>query len=308
MKIIKIGFLCIIFGLIGLNARAQQKPVFSQYIFNPLIINPAYAGSEDQLSVSALYRNQWVNFPGAPEIKTFTANTAFANKKIGIGLNVVNDKIGIHNNMGVYGAYAYRIKYGTGVLSMGVQAGFDYLTSDFNKLTIKDQSDPNLNGTLSKFNPNFGAGLFWYNSKTFLGFSVPYLINSKIYDGNDFVSEAKSRRYYFLSGGHVFTVSPNLKIRPSTMIRVQENAPLGVDLNVHFVIKDLIVVGNSYRSGDANIVNFEFRLNENFRVGYAYEFVLSGIGPHQRGSHEVMINYRINIPGLSKGIPCPSYY
>lgn len=287
---------------------AQQRPVYSQYMFNALAINPAFAGSQDQFSATALYRNQWVNLPGAPETYTLSANTAFAGKKVGLGFVLTNDKISIHNDVGLYLSYAYRIRFRSGALAFGLQAGFNNLKSNYDLLDIRDANDPNLTGTAQKFSPNFGTGVFYSNATTYVGVSIPYLINSKIRSGEDLLSQAKARRYYFISAGRVFKLNNDFKFKPSTLIRVQEKAPLGVDINTQLIYRDMISIGNSYRSGDADIVNIELQLNENLRIGYAYEIVLSNLGRFNRGSHEIMINYRINIPGMNRKIECPTYF
>ena len=302
-------FLCFLFLLTMTDyIGAQQRPVYSQYMFNALAINPAFAGSQDQLSATAIYRNQWVNLPGAPETYTLSANTPFAGKKIGVGFVLTNDKISIHEDIGLYLSYAYRIKFRTGALAFGLQAGFNNLKSNYDLLTIRDVNDPNLTGTTQKFSPNFGSGIFYYNATTYVGVSVPFLINSKIRSKEEFLSQARARRYYFISAGRVFKLTKDFKFKPSTLIRIQEQAPLGVDINTQLIYKDIISIGNSYRSGDADIVNIELQLNANLRIGYAYEIVLSNLGRFNRGSHEIMINYRINIPGINKKFECSTYF
>jgi len=290
------------------NVIAQQKPVFSQYLFNALALNPAFAGSQDQFSATAIYRNQWVNFPGAPTIQTLSANTAFAKKKIGVGFMLTHDKVGVHSDIGIYFSYAYRIRFKNGALSFGLQAGFNSLKSDFNVLNLNNINDPNFSGFLSILNPNFGTGIFYVNDKLYLGFSIPFLMNNKIFEGEDFITQARERRNYLITAGRVYDITPDFQIKPSTLIRVQEQAPLGVDLNLQFIIKRMISVGTSYRSGDSMIFNFELQMNENLRIGYAYEWTLSAIQAFTRGSHEIMLNYRMDIPGLNKGLECPTYF
>ncbi len=286
----------------------QQRPVYSQYLFNALAINPAFAGSQDQFSSTAIYRDQWVNFPGAPTIQTLSANTAFAKKKIGVGFVLSNDQVGVHNNVGLYLSYAYRIRFQRGVLAMGLQAGFNNLKSDFSELNIKDLNDPNLSGIFNKFNPNFGTGVFYVNDVFYAGVSIPYLLNNKVFQGDDFLTQARERRNYFITAGRVFDLNEDMQIKPSTLVRMQEQAPLGVDLNLQLIFRQIISLGSSYRFGDSMIFNFELQMNENFRIGYAYEWTLSAIGDFSRGSHEVMINYRFDIPGLNRSIECPTFF
>lgn len=294
--------------LLALNTLAQQKPIFSQYGFNPLAINPAFAGSQDQFSASALYRSQWVNLEGAPTTSTLTANTGIRGKRIGLGFIIANDQIGVHSDLSLYLSYAFRIKFKDGALALGLQAGFNYLKSDFSKLLLQNINDPNLSGLFSKFNPNFGAGVFYDRGPFYAGFSVPYLINSKFFSNEMDFSEAKSKRYYFFVVGRLFKLNNRFEMKPETLVRYQEGAPLGIDLNLKFILDKKIALGGSFRSGDAFITTFELQLNDNLRLGYAYEATFSSIRYFSRGSHEFMVNYRINIQGLNKRQNCPTYF
>ena len=291
------------------NLQGQQKPVFSQYLFNALAINPAFAGSQDQFSSTIIYRNQWVNFPGAPTIQTLSANTAFSKKKIGVGFVLTRDQVGVHSDFGLYFAYAYRIRMVNGVLSLGLQAGFNSLKSDFTELNLNNINDPNFAGVFGRLNPNFGTGVFYVNKRLYLGFSIPALLNNKIFKGDISLSEAQERRNYYITGGRLFDLNDLFQIKPSVVIRVQEQAPLGADFSLQLIYNRMISTGVSYRSGDSMIWNFELQMNDNLRIGYAYEWAISAIAPFTRGSHEVMLNYRINIPGLNKGgLECPTYF
>lgn len=290
----------------SLSASGQQRPVYSQYMFNGLAINPAYAGNQKQLSATVMYRDQWVNFDGAPNTKSFSVHSGFRKRKIGLGLMIYNEQIGVHSEMALYASYAYKIEMSGGTLALGIQAGFNNLASDFYKLTLQSISDPRLTGSLKKFNPNFGTGVFYSTPTAYIGLSVPYLVNNKIVnsDVEGLLSVAREARYYFLTAGKVFDVSKNLKVKPSTLLRIQEGAPLGVDLNVNFFIDDVINLGTSYRSGDSMIFLFELALNENFSFGYAYDALISDLSHYSRGSHEIMINYRFN----HSPEPCHTYF
>jgi type IX secretion system PorP/SprF family membrane protein len=289
---------------------AQQKPVFSQYYFNPLAINPAFAGSQKELSASALYRNQWVNLDGAPKLITFTANSGIKNRRLGLGFVLSNETIGVHSDLSLYLSYAYRIEFRNGALSMGLQAGFTELKSDFSQLTLVNVNDPNLSGIINKFAPNFGTGLFYEKENFYAGFSVPYLINSKFFNGKDIQlsDAASSKRYYFFVIARVFNINNRLKLKPESLVRFQEGAPLGIDLNLKAILDDKIGFGTVYRSGDALITTFEFQLNDNLRLGYAYEWTLTALNKFSRGSHEIMLNYRFKIPGLYRPQICPTYF
>jgi len=299
-------FLC----LASQNALAQQKTVLSQYMFNGQVINPAYSGVHEKLSATALYRNQWVNLEGAPTIQTLTVNSGFKRNKTGVGLMISNDKLGIHRDLSMYLSYSYKIHFKNGALSMGLQGGFNHLQSDFNKLNLKNPGGPILAGTRGEFNPNFGAGLFYYSDIAYVGISVPYILSNKIISDENIFSEARESRYYFLTVGRAFHLNKNVIWKPSVLMRFQENAPLGYDINTNFIFHELVTLGASYRSGDAFLWLFELQLNDKFRFGYAYDMTSSQLNQFSNGTHELMLNYRIDISrGISgKFIPCPNIF
>ena len=309
-RFFRLGMIALFWVVISTSdILAQQKPVFSQYNFNPLAINPAFAGSQNELSGSALYRNQWVNLEGAPTLITATANTGIVNRRIGLGFLLSNERIGVHSDFTLYLSYAYRIKWKDGQFSMGLQAGFTQLKSDFSQLKIVHINDPNLSGILSKFNPNFGAGVMYEKKWFYAGLSVPYLVNSKVFETGDInYSEARSKRYYYFVVARHFVMNERLNIKPELLIRFQEGAPLGYDLNLKAILDQKIGLGAIYRSGDALITTFEFQLSDNLRIGYAYEWTLSQLAQFSRGTHEVLINYRVRIRGLQRPLICPTYF
>jgi type IX secretion system PorP/SprF family membrane protein len=315
----------VILGTFALTfaATAQQRPMQSLYMFDPLLINPAYAGTQVQLSATGIYRNQWVNFPGAPKTFTFTAHSGFRKTRAGVGIIAGRDVIGIHGENSLYFVYSYRIplsKYSKTSLSFGVQGGFNDLKSDFSKLTVQDPNDPFSTVVNRNFTWNFGGGLFLRGEKFFAGVSVPYGLNNSYVNYQDLTSTAKQRRYYYLSGGYSYQVSPVIKLIPTTLIRLQERAPLSMDISLVTVFYDVVGLGVSYRNGggwtkekktfssDAIVALFELQINTNFHVGYAYDFTASGLAQYSNGSHEIMLNYRIKIPKLHKGLECPTYW
>lgn len=295
-----------------LHALAQQRPIHSLYMFDPLLINPAYAGTQVQLSATAVYRNQWVNFPGAP--KTFTASThsGFKKSRVGVGLLAGNDQIGIHNENSLYAIYSYRIPMSKfdnkSSLSFGIQGGFNNLKSDFTKLNPKDATDPFASVVERNLTWNFGAGLYYRTPTYYVGLSVPYIINNKVLNVTELTTKSKQRRYYYLTGGFTKKLSNAVKIIPSALIRVQEHAPLSFDLNLLTVLYDVVGLGGSYRLDDSIVGLFELQLNSNFHVGYAYDYTTSDLRQYSNGSHEIMINYRIKVSKWHKGVECPSYW
>lgn len=293
-----------------LSVRAQQSIVYSQYIFNGLLINPAYAGSHIQLSSTLNYRNQWVNLDGAPQTATFGIHSAFRKERIGLGLLVTNDQIGSYNNTGVYGSYAYIIKRpGGGVLSLGVQGGFNNFKADFSQLNKKDGLDNIFSGFFNEFRPNFGGGAFYYNKKMFAGFSVPTILKQAEFLNDQFDQLGTPRVYYIHAGTYLpLDRLEKVKLNPSLLLRVQEGTPLSADFNFNLIFHDLISIGGSYRTGDAIVSFVSFKLSEKFHFAYSYDWTTSDIRSYSRGSHEFTINYRTRIRNVHKDVECPYYF
>lgn len=292
------------------ETQGQQYPVFSQYYFNELVINPAFAGAHVQLSMNATYRNQWVNLPGAPRTVSFSAHSSFVRGKVGAGLLINNDRIGSYDNQNLYLFYSYKIRFIRGTLSMGLQAGGNFLQADYSKLDLVDPLDPSF-APISNFKPNFGAGLYYNEKNWFVGFSVPFILNNGMARNlESAVDGIKEARYYFLRGGAIFPITSeeNVKFNPSLLVRSQEGQPLSMDLNAGFVFYDAMSVGLSWRSGDALITFVDFKLSEKFHFAYSYDWTSSGLNAFSNGSHEFMLNYRAKVSKGHKSIPCPTYY
>jgi type IX secretion system PorP/SprF family membrane protein len=286
----------------------QGRPTYSTYMYNGLAINPAYAGSQNMFSAIFTNRNQWVNIEGAPNFQSLTAQTTFMSNQVGVGLNVSRDAIGSHVQYAVYGSYAYKIKMNRNILSMGLQGGFDQLKSDFRDIDLADPDDPILNGIVTKFNPNFGLGLYLANRNWFVGLSVPQVLQPKIRKTEEISSEGKQARSYFMNAGFVKDITAHIKVNPSTLIRKEHGGVLSFDVNVNLIFDELIYAGVSYRHQDAIVLITQMLLNENFRIGYAYDFPTSELGPFTTGTHEIFLNYRIKIKNTKKDAQCPVYF
>lgn len=269
----------------------QQQAMYTQYMFNGLAINPAYAGSQESLTLTALGREQWVGLEGAPSSQTFSAHAPLKNKKIALGMLLTHDEIGVTNQYGVYAMYAYRIRFSKGTLSTGLQAGFNSYRASFSKVFVPQAGDDSFTSDdLRSFLPNFGAGAYYCNSRFYVGFSLPLLLTNA-YPGEE-GSLAKQYRHWFLSSGYVFDLSSQLKLKPNLLVKAVEGAPLEVDINANLLIKELVWVGASYRSFDAMSFLLEFQATPQFSFGYAYDHTLTEMHSVQNGSHELMLNYR----------------
>lgn len=307
----------IVYGLMVLlvplctSVKAQHNIVYSQYIFNGLLINPAYAGSHVQMSATLNYRNQWINFEGAPKTASFGIHSAFNKEKVGLGLLTTSDNIGSYTNTGVFASYAYRIKMirNNGVLAMGVQGGVHNFKADFSELTLKADQDPIFNGYFNEFRPNFGGGIFYYDDKFFAGFSVPVILKHADFFKGSF-EQLTLPRFYYLNIGTIMPLDrmEKVKVNPSFLLRLQDGTPLSADFNLNIIFYDLISIGTSYRTGDAVVGFLNFKLSEKFAFAYSYDYTLSDINQYSRGTHEFTLNYRVRLRRIHKDVDCPYYF
>lgn len=295
IKIMRTKILLTMLFALAINANAQQETMISQYMFNGLFINPAYAGSHKYFSSTLLYRNQWVNFEGAPKTGIISVDGPIANNKMGIGLVAVNDRIGITNKTDIYGNYAYHIQVNDkSKLSFGLKAGFSNYNADFTNLKYWDKNDQVYQqGSISQFIPRFGFGTYYYSENFYAGLSIPTLIayESKNNFSIDLNKATFLRRHFFLTTGYVFIVSETVKLKPSMLVKYVTNAPTEIDITMSAMFKDAIWLGVSYRSNDAIVGIIEYQANQRFRVGYAYDFTVSKMKNYNMGTHEIMIGY-----------------
>ena len=273
-------------------ANAQQDPLFSQYMFNMLAVNPAYAGSADVFTVMALSRHQWVGFAGAPSTQTVLAHTPLKKQNMALGFSVLNDKIGPTRQTGVYGDYAYRIRTGASTrLAFGLKGGINVYQADLAALTSVDPDNANVN-VKGQAMPNFGFGMFWQSDRYYAGISVPKLLENSI----DVVDQAglvtdPEVRHYFLTGGYVMDLDRAVKFKPSFLLRMVNGAPLSLDVNANFLLRERIWLGAMYRVGNAFGVLGQYQVNDQFRVGYAFDLTTTKLGAYNAGTHEIMLNY-----------------
>ncbi|MBS1681224.1 MAG: type IX secretion system membrane protein PorP/SprF [Bacteroidetes bacterium] len=298
----------LLFILLGAQgAVAQLYPVFTQYYFNELVINPAYAGAHVQLSTTATYRNQWINFPGAPKTFSFTAHSSFVGGKVGLGMMINQDQIGSYSNQDVTISYAYKIRFPKSTLSFGIQGMAYFIKADFSSLNLKQGGDPEF-VNYNQVKPNVGAGIYFNKRNFFVGLSAPYLINSKFRSSDQIGVQLKQLRNYFLRSGFIHNISKNVKINPSILVRAQEGQPLSIDINNSFIFYDVLAAGISYRSGDSVISFISLQLMENLYFNYSFDFTTSSLVPFSSGTQEFMINYRAKINAVHKNLMCPSYH
>ncbi|AUD02039.1 PorP/SprF family type IX secretion system membrane protein [Spirosoma pollinicola] len=311
--------LLLVLGIGSSQVRAQQDKMFSQYMFNMMALNPAYAGSRDVLSMSALYRNQWTGLPGAPQTATFTADMPLNNERIGVGIQLYGDKVGVIQETGAFASYAFRIKVGAkSTLALGLQGGASSYQANLSevKTSPDNQIDPAFASNISKMLPNFGTGIYLSNDKSYLSISVPRLIKNKLSEYNVGDYRSVQARQAYLAAGFVVGISPVVKMKPSFLVKYAEGAPLGFDGNINFWFADRIAIGASIRRNqfsswtkyttDAVVGMLEVQLTDQFRFGYAYDRTMSNLQSVAPSSHEIMIRYEL---GFGKNrILTPRYF
>lgn len=270
------------------SATAQQDHMYSNYMFNTLSINPAYAGSREALNATALYRRQWLGgVEGAPITQTFSLHAPLKNEKVGLGLNISNDKIAIQSNLNIQLCYAYIINLGVGKLSLGLQAGAISYTSDYSKITFTNAIDEKVErSSTNNIHPSFGAGLYFHSDKVFLGLSAPRIsaFQSKS------IQEVQLSPHYFANFGANINLGESVIFRPSTLIKLVGGAPLQADLNTTFIYKNLLGLGASYRTTESLIGLVQLHIGK-IKIGYAYDYGLGAISKLSSGSHEIAITF-----------------
>jgi type IX secretion system PorP/SprF family membrane protein len=278
----------------GLQAQAQFEPQFTQYMFNEMFINPAYAGSREHIALTGLYRNQWVGIEGAPKTQTFSGHTPLRNEKVGLGLTVLNEEIGVTRDLGVFANYAYRIKMEhDAFFSLGLQGGIINHQEQLDEVKTQDQGDYAFFGTPKLTVPNAGFGAY-YNSKTFYGgISIPRLFQNKV-DANTGKAQNRIKMdywHYYIMGGYVFPINENIKLKPTVMMKVVTGAPVEADLGVNALFNEVLWVGGSYRTGDSWSALIQIQLNHQFRLGYSYDYTLTDLSRYNSGTHEITLGY-----------------
>ncbi|MDB5256250.1 MAG: rane protein [Chitinophagaceae bacterium] len=273
---------------------SQQGSLYSQYMFNGLVLNPAYAGSQESMSISALFRKQWTALDGSPSTGIFSAHAPLNNKKIALGLLFVNDNIGVTQQTGGDLMYAYRISFSeTRKLSLGLQAGFARLSSQYSSLTVKDPNDPSFSSSGAYNYLYFGTGIYYSSKRFYAGLSAPHA--NRITLGQTFSTDENSQsRNYFLTTGYVFTLSPSFKLKPSTLIKATDGWSSQIDFNCTLLYEDVFWIGVSYRTFSALSFMAKVQLTNQLSAGYAYDNALGDLSVIGGGGHEFMLTYNFS--------------
>ena len=285
--------------MVYVPAAAQFEASYSQYMFNGLAINPAYAGSHQSLSMSIISRFQSPGVEGTPNTQTLTAHSGIKGKKIGLGLMVITDKIGVTRQTGFYGSFAYKVKFKKATLSFGLQGGATSVRSDFSQLLIKQPGDPLVSGDIKEIQPNIGSGVYFYSDKYYLGLSMPQMLD----EVNDNITQMKP---IILTGGYVFKLTESLKLKPNLLVRLVDQQLVEINYNMNLLIHEILWLGVSYRPTSSVSGLLELQLTNQLRLGYAYDATLGDFSRADSGSHEIMLNYQLRF--TKKKVVNPRYF
>ena len=281
--------------IVGIEfSNAQQLPQFTQYMYNTIAVNPAYAGSRDALSIVALNRNQWAGFDGGPETQTLSIHSPLRNEKLGLGLSLINDKAGFENFTYAYVDFSYTIQASADVeVSFGLKGGMTYykLAEELYNYTEVNQ-DAYFDERLNRWNANFGAGILVHSDKWYVGLSIPKIINHDMNNSTDYA--ALETVHYYALGGYVFDLSKSLKLKLSFRVKYTKGAPISNDFTANLLYNEKVWLGGSYRiNGKQRAIGaiVDFQVSDQFRVGYTYEIPTGEIRPYTSGSHEILLMY-----------------
>lgn len=277
--------------LTGIVSNAQQDAQYTQYMYNTINVNPAYAGSRDVLSIFGLYRTQWVGLDGAPKTNALSINSPIGDTRLGAGLTFVNDQLGPTVENQISADISYSIPTSQDFkLSFGVKGTANLFNLDKTKLRAVDPNDAQYQNLNTKFTPNVGAGLYFHSNKTYLGVSIPNFLQTIRYADNS-VSVNKERMNLYVIGGRVFELSSDLKLKPAFLVKAVQGAPLQVDLSANFMFVDKFVLGAAYRWSAAVSLMAGFQATEGLYLGYGYDLETTRLRNYNSGSHEIFLRY-----------------
>lgn len=279
--------------LTGVVSYAQQDAQYTQYMYNTINVNPAYAGSRGVMSIFGLHRTQWVGLDGAPVTNALSINSPIENSNLGVGLSFVNDRIGPTSENLISADVSYTINTSeTYKLSFGVKGTANLFNLDRSKLNPENESDVTLNNFDNNFSPNVGAGIYFHSDKLYLGASVPNFFETKRYDDNTFAVNKERMNFYFI-GGYVFDLSPNLKFKPAFLTKMVEGAPLQLDVSGNFLILEKFTLGAAWRWDAAMSAMAGFQISDGLFIGYGYDLETTKLRRYNSGSHEVFLRFEL---------------
>lgn len=287
---------CWIFLFFFHSGYSQQYPIFTQYMFNGLVINPAYTGSHESMAFTAASRSQWSDLAGAPQTEIFTLHSPIKFSRSSAGMFLTLDQLGETRQFMLYSTYAYRFPISKkGKIALGGQIGVtNYETNytDLNIITQDNNIDPAFQENNKRYLPNVGIGAYYYDDRLYVGLSTPGLVGNK-FNKDNYLELATQKRHYFLTAGYVFDLNQNLKLKPNLLLKWVENGAFQYDINTNLLIKQIVWVGISYRMNDSVDALFGWNINDRLAVGYSYGYPVNALQSFLTGTHELSLNYRL---------------
>jgi type IX secretion system PorP/SprF family membrane protein len=293
---VKNWIVVILFILLSAPLFAQQDPVYNQYMFNPLVVNPAYAGSRDVISTVFLHRSQWVGVDGAPNTQSFSIHSPFAHRKLGLGFNMVRDQFGPYTATTLSGSYAYRLNLSKGKLAFGIRTTAINYTNDWSKVEYRDiNEEVNSEGKTMFWLPSFDFGLRYHTRTFYAGITFLNLNNPTLkFNTSSAVNERSSlARHFNLTLGNAFEINKDFVFKPSMMLKMSDKQNLLLDVNFSALYKQAFWFGFSLRSTKAVVIILEYNISDKFRAGYSYDFSFSKLMRYNTGSHEIFLGFDI---------------
>lgn len=289
-------------ALFALEAKAQQDPHYTQYMYNMNVMNPAYAGSKETLAIGLLYRQQWVNVEGAPQTGTFSIHSPVGSN-VGLGLSVISDKIGPVEENNIYGDFSYTLNLGgEHKLAMGIKTGLTFqsvgLFSDIGNGYVPQPGDIAFQQNSSNTYFNIGTGLFYYTQKYYLAASIPNMLEATYLDVQEdgqAYQFGTEKQHFFVTGGYVFNLSAATKLKPSFMVKSAFGAPVSLDLSANALFFDKFEIGATYRLDDSFGAMVNYAITPSVRIGYAYDHIISDLNVTTPASHEFMLLFDLNL-------------
>lgn len=286
-----------IFSLLCLftsGANAQQDAQYTQYMYNTVNVNPAYAGSRGVLSAFGVHRSQWVGLKGAPTTNAFAIHTPISNSALGIGLSFVSDRLGPSQENAISMDISYTIPISERYqLAFGIKGTANMLNVDYSKLDIYNPSDPRFQVNIDEFSPNVGAGVYLYSDESYFGVSVPSFLETTHYKDDGNYSTAQQNMHFYVMGGHVFEFTPTLKFKPSVLAKIIQGAPAQIDLSANFLFNEKFTAGVGYRYQGAVSALVGFQVSDGIFVGYAYDAETTKMANYNSGSHEIFLRFEL---------------
>ena len=307
----KIYIISILLGILVVfqEVNAQQDPQYTQYMYNLNVINPAYAGSKESLSITALYRSQWVGIADNPETFTFSAHSPIG-EKVGLGISAIKDQLGPVSESNIYADFSYTIDLGSALqLAFGIKGGVTLNEVGLSALELQDPNDPFFSEDVQRTYPNIGAGAFLYGENFYVSLSVPNFIESVHLDetiDGEAIKFGDETSHLFTTAGYIFQLGENIKLKPSAMVKIAFDSPISWDTNLNALFYEKFELGASYRFDDSYSALVGFQINPNLRIGYAYDHVISDIKAIAGSSHELILTWDVYFK--KRALRSPRYF